>query len=403
MGRKKWMRWPAVIVAVVLLAVGWSSCRNSDEGATAGPEPDAPAQTVETSPEQELDDLVVTFIDVGQGDSELVELPDGRTMLVDAGEASSVQAVKAAVDASGGDIDIMVATHPHNDHIGGMQEILAAYQIDEMWMPDAPGATETYESLIDALTDRGIDTGQAVAGESIVDADAGYAVDVLAPGPGVSSDDMNDYSAIIKITYGDTSVLLTGDAPARSIVDAQPGDVDVLKAAHHGSQTGTDAAVLDATKPETVILSYAEGNSYGHPDQSVLDAIGAAGAMAYSTAANGNVTVTSDGEDVTVATDRDGTITAGESAEARAQREAQEQAQREAEEQARREAEEQARMQAEQQAQQQAQERIVYVTPTGEKYHKQGCRTLSRTKTLIPMTEADAIAAGYGPCGVCGG
>lgn len=400
MKRKGRFRGIAAIAAIILLATGWSACQGGDESAV--PDAESDTQTVETVEKDDLNDLQVTFIDVGQGDSELVQLPDGRTMLVDAGESSSAQSVEAAINAIGDDIDIMVATHPHADHIGGMQEILSEYSVGEMWMPDAPGSSETYESLVDTLTDKGIDTKQAVAGESIVSSDAGYSVDVLAPVSGMSSDDMNDYSAIVKITYGDTSMLLTGDAPAQSIIDSQAGDVDVLKASHHGSETGTNVEVMEAVKPETVIMSYAEGNSYGHPDQSVLDAISASGAKAYSTAANGNITAVSDGKTVTVTTSHDGSIVAGESAEEKAQREAQEQAQREAEEQARIQAEQQAA--ADQQAaQQQTQERIVYVTPTGEKYHDPNCRTLSRSKTLIPMTESEAIAAGYGPCGVCGG
>lgn len=373
-----------------------------------GTEPVAQEQQAEQEPaeapapaEPELTDMTATFIDVGQGDSTLVELPDGKVMLIDAGEASASQSVFDALEAAGVDeIDYLVATHPHADHIGGMEAVLDAYDVGEVWMPDAPDTTETYEGFLDAVDAEGCSVEEAVAGEEIVGEDAGYAVDVLAPSDDVDSEDMNDYSAIVKVTYGDTALLFTGDASAQEIVDANPGHVDVLKAAHHGSETGTNAEVMTETTPEFVVMSYAEGNSYGHPDQSALDAVSAAGATAYSTAANGNVTATSDGEQVSVETEKNGTIVAGVSAEERAQQEAEAQAQAEAEAQAQAEAEAEAQAQQQQQ-QAEPQEDMVVITQSGKKYHRPGCRTLSRSKNTSTVTRSEAEAMGLGPCGVC--
>lgn len=346
-----------------------------------------------------LSDMRATFIDVGQGDSTLVELPDGKFMLVDAGEASSSQGVLDALGAAEVDeIDYLVATHPHADHIGGMRAVLDAYEVGEVWMPDADDATETYEGFLDAVDAEGCPVREAVAGEEIVGDDAGYAVDILAPVEGIDSDDMNRHSAIVRVRYGDTSLLITGDADAAQVAEASPGHVDVLRASHHGSETGTNAEVMSATTPAFVILSYAEGNSYGHPDQSVLDAVAAAGATVYSTAANGDVTCSFDGESVAVETERDGLITAGVSAEERARREAEAQAQAQAQ------AEAQAQAQAQAQIQQQQappQEQTVMIAPTGSKYHRPGCRTLSRSKSLTEMSESQARAQGYEPCKVC--
>ena len=295
----------AALFICAYLSVGFQPVEQSEPA----PEPVAQEQQAEQEPEieapaePELGDMTATFIDVGQGDSTLVELPDGKVMLIDAGEASASQSVLNALDeADVDDIDYLVATHPHADHIGGMEAVLDAYEVGEVWMPDAPDTTETYEGFLDAVDAEGCPVEQAVAGESIVDDEAGYTVDVLAPADDVDSEDMNDYSAIVKVTYGDTALLFTGDASAQEIVDANPGHVDVLKAAHHGSETGTNAEVMTETTPEFVVVSYAEGNSYGHPDQSALDAVSAARATAYSTAANGNVTATSDGEQVSVET-----------------------------------------------------------------------------------------------------
>lgn len=394
----------AALFICAYLSVGFQPvARPADD-----PEPVAQEQQVEQEPaedpapaEPELTDMTATFIDVGQGDSALVELPDGKVMLIDAGEASASQSVLDALEAAGVDeIDYLVATHPHADHIGGMEAVLDTYDVDEVWMPDAPDTTETYEGFLDAVDAEGCSVEEAVAGEEIVGEDAGYTVDVLAPSDDVDSEDMNDYSAIVKVTYGDTALLFTGDASAQEIVDANPGHVDVLKAAHHGSETGTNAEVMTETTPEFVVMSYAEGNSYGHPDQSTLDAVSAAGATAYSTAANGNVTATSDGEQVSVETEKNGTIVAGVSAEERAQQEAEAQAQAEAEAQAQAEAEAEAQAQQQQQ-QAEPQEDMVVITQSGKKYHRPGCRTLSRSKNTSTVTRSEAEAMGLGPCGVC--
>ncbi len=352
--------------------------------------------TTEEEPKDEakLEDLTASFIDVGQGDSELVQLPDGKVMLIDAGEASAGQTVVDYLKSRGVEkIDYLVATHPHADHIGGMEAVLDVFDVSEVWMPDAAEDTDTYTGFLDAVEAEGSKVEKAKAGETVDDSDA-YDVDVLAPADGVQSDDMNDHSAIIRVTYGDTSLLFTGDASAFEIVAANPGEVDILKAAHHGSETGTNAEVLSATHPHFVIMSYAEGNSYGHPDQSVLDAISAAGEKAYSTAANGTIIVTTDGKTLDVEPSKEGTITAGVSTAEKERQEA------EAAAAAQAQAEAQAQAQQQQQQQDQNQE-TVYITPSGSKYHRQGCRTLSRTKNPTPMTKQEAINAGYEACGVC--
>lgn len=389
----------AFVAAALLAAILTGGCSSAEgreaQAVESGLKASAPIVEVDSGEPAEsaataLGDLVVRFVDVGQGDAELIELPDGKVMLIDAGEASSAPAVLAALEEAGVDsIDYLVASHPHADHIGGMEAMLDAYDIEEVWAPAAPADTETYEGFLDAVADEGLALDEAVAGRSIVDGDAGYAVDLLGPEKGVISDDMNDYSAIVKVSYGETSLLFTGDADADEIATAGAGHVDVLKASHHGSDTGTDAAVMASTTPGFVVLSYEEGNSYGHPDQDVLDVVAASGAVAYSTAVNGEVVVTSDGESVCVTAEREGEVTAGVSAEERARAEAEAAAQAEAQ------------RQQQLQQQRQTQSKTVVVTPTGEKYHVPGCRTLSRSKRLYEMTEDDAIARGYGACKVC--
>lgn len=347
-----------------------------------------PTNQNETGKDSALGDLTIRYLDVAQGDSALVELPDGKTMLVDAGEASASQIVLDALAAAKVDrIDYLVASHPHADHIGGMEAVLETIEVGEVWAPDAPDATDTYTGFLDAVENKGLSIDKAVAGAEIVNSSEGYEVSILGPQDGVNSSDMNDYSSIIKVEYGDTSFLFTGDASADDIVDAKPGHVDVLKAAHHGSETGTDTATLEETTPEYIVISYAEGNSYGHPDQSVLDAISDTTAKTYSTAANGTITAVSDGKEIAISVEREGKIAAGQTADERTAVEAQEQTA--------------AQQQAQQAQQAQQQEKTVVVTSSGSKYHSPGCRTLNRSKSLTEMTVSQAKAQGYEPCGVC--
>lgn len=384
------------IAAIFIFAYAGMAFSPYPTGATEKPVIEEKAEAPETAePEKEpeaieLQDLKAHFIDVGQGDSELVQLPDGKVMLIDAGEASAGATVVSYLQSQGIEkIDYLVATHPHADHIGGMEAVLEAFEVCEVWMPDATENTSTYIGFLDAVKQKDIPVERAEAGKTIDDS-VDYDIDVLGPESNVQSDNMNDYSVIIRVSYDRTKMLFTGDATAQEIIDANPGNIDVLKAAHHGSEAGTNAALLGVLKPATVIMSYAEGNEHGHPDQSVLDAIKTAGATAYSTAANGNIVITSGQAGCSATISKTGSIIAGISAAEKARQE-QEAA-----------AVAQAQAEAQQlQQQQQQQQSTVYVTPTGSKFHLKNCRTLNRTKNPTPMSKQDAINSGYQPCGVC--
>lgn len=425
--RKKFPLFRTIAVILFLAAIGGACSSPSDNATdtatptTQGALPQAadegsnasvnPARGTNTSiaPGTELDPDVATltahFIDVGQGDSELIELPDGKTMLIDAGTSSAASTVIDYLEEQDVDtIDYLVATHPHADHIGGMAQVIRTFEVGELWMPDASSGTATYERFLDAVEDAELTVHQAKAGESIADEDAGYEIDIAGPEEGVESEDANDASVIIQVTYEDASFVFTGDAPASAIAKADLDEADVLKAAHHGSETGTNAAVMNKLDPTYVVMSYKEGNSYGHPDQSVLDAIESAGATAYSTAANGTVTATTDGDAVLIETEKSGSITAGMSRAERERQEAKEKEEAAARKKKREEAERAAaaaQAEAEAKAESEAREYTAYITPTGEKYHLLSCRTLSRTKNPTPMSEQSALNAGYDACKVC--
>ena len=256
--------------------------------------------------------LTVRFLDVGQGDSELVELPDGKLMLIDAGTQDAGPAVVRSIrDLGRTRIDYLVATHPHADHIGGMAEVLRDFDVGEVWAPAVAANTRTFEAFLDAVEDKGLTIRAGSRGKDIVaPGTASYDVQILGPSDSLSSEDLNDYSLVIRVRFGSTSFLFTGDAPADEIRADAREHVDVLKVAHHGSDTGTDATLAALLSPRIAVISYGIDNDYGHPTQDVLDALAASGAQVLGTGAGGTVTVTSDGTDVTATSEREGPVVA---------------------------------------------------------------------------------------------
>lgn len=386
-----------------------ASTEDSKEGSDSRQDTAAAAQS---GPEaQNLETLTVRFVDVGQGDGSIIEFPDGKTMVIDAGrDSASAAAMNAALSADGREqIDWLVATHPDADHIGGLPDVISANVVNSVWAPNCNHDTETYTRFLQAVANTGLSIDAASKGKTITTG-ANYKAEILWPPSDASFDDTNDYSVVIKVTYGNASFLFTGDATLSDLAQAGCGHADVLKVAHHGSNTGTSSALLARISPKIAVISYGLDNSYGHPTRKVLDALSASGAIVYGTGAQGTITVTTDGTTIHAAPSHDGTVVAGakpeekreeESAGAGTQDAASGGQSRQDEQLA--SPEQQDQDQASENASQLSNVRHVYVTPNGKKYHKRGCRTLSKSTEMIELTLSEAIAEGYTACKVCGG
>ena len=259
-----------------------------------------PALEPSVAPPSITQDLTVHFLDVGQADSIFIELPNDETMLIDAGNAADDDYIIDYVKDSGHEtLNYLVATHPHEDHIGGMASVIKTFEIGSIYMPKVSANTRTFEDLLLAIQEKGHTIKTAKAGVSIIDADI-LKVEIIAPNS-TTYDDLNDYSTVVKIIYGSTSFLFMGDAETVSENEITTDvNVDVMKVGHHGSSSSTGQAFLDKVTPKYAIISVGADNSYGHPTKEILDRLEDIKANVYRTDENGTIVITSDGSDISV-------------------------------------------------------------------------------------------------------
>ena len=241
--------------------------------------------------------LCVHYIDVGQGDSIFIEMPNDETMLIDAGVSSFEETIENYIKKLGYDsITYLIATHPHADHIGGMAHIVNSFDIGSVYMPGAATDTRTFENLLETIQEKGLKIKTAKAGISIIDS-RDLSVQFVAPAE--DFDDLNNASAVIMLKYKDNSFLFTGDAEAEAEKTISSDvNADVLKVGHHGSDTSTSDEFLARVSPKYAVISCGEGNSYGHPHSETLKKLDKAGVLVLRTDINGNITFTSDGTEI---------------------------------------------------------------------------------------------------------
>ncbi len=325
----------------------------------------------------ELDEAMIHFIDVGQADCILIDLPGDNEILIDAGNRDDADTIINYIDSLGiDDIEHFILTHFHEDHIGSAPDVLEEFDVEKVYIPGTTADTKIYRDTMESIEEENAELIKAKAGTSVIDTD-NIDFEVLAPSSMWYSE-MNEFSLVAKLVYGDTSFMFTGDAESVSELEmVRAGydlDVDLLKVGHHGGETSTSQVFLDEVTPEYAIISVGEGNTYGHPHDKALNRLIAAGAKIYRTDEQGSIVAKSDGSNITI--DKAATTNIPEPAK----------------------------------------EEPINTTPTANenasyignsnshKFHSPSCSSvedMNENNKVLFNSREEAISAGYDPCGRC--
>lgn len=247
--------------------------------------------------------LKVYFLDVGQGDAIFIQSPSGARVLVDGGKNRKVVSELGKIlPFSDKRIDVVIATHPDADHIGGLPEVISRFDVEAFLEPGTRSENNIYDELIERLEEEEVKKVLATRGMLLNFGDGAKLV-ILYPrvGEDISSLDINDASIVAKLVYKEKSFLLTGDAGLRTenillTLDAERLQSDVLKAGHHGSRTSSSLSFLEVVSPLYTVISAGKDNSYGHPHQVVLDNLALVGSRVLSTFEKGAIKFETDGK-----------------------------------------------------------------------------------------------------------
>ncbi len=315
--------------------------------------------------------LKVHFIDVGQGDCIFIELPDKKSMLIDCGEfeyANTVTGYIKNLDYS--TIDYVVATHPHTDHMGCMATVINSFKVINFYMPEIAHDTVAFDKMMEAVANSGCNAQYAYRGKNIFDFGDAKA-DFLSPGENVILTDYNNASAVVRLTFKNSSFIFMGDAEFecenKILSSGATITADVLKCGHHGSSSSTSERFLNKVNPKYAVITVGKGNSYGHPHIETLERLKRNGIDCLRTDESGTIVVSTDGENYEIE-----------------------------------------KIMTEFNSEQElynnnvtyaGEDKTVYITKSGKRYHKDGCDSLLYTK--IPTTVEEALGLGLTPCKAC--
>ena len=243
------------------------------------------------------EDLSIDFIDVGQADSILVRNQD-KVMLIDAGTNEAGETVVNYLKNLGiTKIDYLIGTHPHEDHIGGLDDVINNFDIGQIYMPKIETTTKTFEDVLDAIENKNLTVTAPNKGDKI---ELGQAVGEFMTEPILDKDNLNVSSLVLRLEFGNTSYLFMGDAEEENEETIRWPKTDVLKVGHHGSSTSSSESFLEQVKPQYAIIMAGKDNSYGLPTQETIDKLKNIGCEIYRTDEDGTIQMTSDGNTIEI-------------------------------------------------------------------------------------------------------
>lgn len=312
--------------------------------------------------------LTVHFIDVGQADCALLEC-GGEYMLIDGGNKEDGKLVVSYLQQQGVEIlNAVVCTHAHEDHVGGLPSVLAVYPTQSVFAPTKTYSSNVFDDFMYYVDQQGLEVNIPSPGDSFTLGSA----DITVLGPVESYPDTNNTSIVLKVVFGDTSFLFTGDMETSAETDMLDywdsrvdWNVDVLKVGHHGSNTSSSYRLVYETDPEYAIISVGEGNSYGHPNEEVVSRYNDAGIPMFRTDELGTIIAASDGQQITITWENQNAAPADvEPAETIA---------------------------------------TSYIgNKNSKKFHSPGCKNLPKEENQVTFDSyEEAIEAGYEPCSSC--
>lgn len=290
----------ATVIALIIVGIAGILGTNEDFVNTVS---DMGEQT-NSQNEQQIEfvaqeDLLIDFIDVGQADSILVRNQD-KVMLIDAGTNEAGETVVNYLENLGiTKIDHLIGTHPHEDHIGGLDDVINNFDIGQIYMPKIETTTKTFEDVLDAIENKNLTVTAPNKGDKI---ELGQAVGEFMTEPILDKDNLNVSSLVLRLEFGNTSYLFMGDAEEENEETISWPKTDVLKVGHHGSSTSSSESFLEQVQPKYAIIMAGKDNSYGLPKQETIDKLNNIGCEIYRTDEDGTIQMTSDGNTIEIKT-----------------------------------------------------------------------------------------------------
>lgn len=343
----------------------------------------APASDNLEETEETIGKMEVHFLDVGQADCILVSC-EGHFMLVDAGNNEDGETIISYLKNQGvSRLDYVIATHPHEDHIGSLDAVINNFEITNLLMPSKAHTTATFEDVVTAIENHDLSITTPIPGDTYALGSGEFTI--LAPVKEDYGDDLNNWSVGIKLVHGANSIVMCGDAEEEAERDICENGLDisadVLKLGHHGSSTSTSEAFLQAVNPKYAIISCGEGNDYGHPHKETLEKLAAANIQVFRTDEQGTIILESDGSNISFNVEPSTTMKQGEAAE----------------EDKKQDSNEGSISNTPDDTDNSSIE--VHITNTGSKYHSAGCRYLKQSDIVVTLSQAKA--KGLTPCSKC--